>query len=1182
MLSSLCSRRKLPFIPLFVALLAACAAAATPSPSQLPPPQVDVLVDGLFAPIGMAALPDGGLLVAEEGTGERDNSAGVTLITADGQVGRLVSGLPSTRDAGDLAGVPLVSVAPDGATIYIGSFAAGHLWTLPLPSAAAGGLTLPDKPYTPDQLGQAMVKLNNVMLVNPFDLTFDPDGTPVVTDASGNGVAIENPDGTTRFFHRFDRLQDPTLATRTIEAVPTGITRVGERYLVALTGGCPYPAGAGQVAVIDKERNQRTLLDGLNMPIDVALGPDGTIWVLEFASFTPDQSCFTGRGYEVETGRLSRLAPGCLTDQGVAKDCSLETVLEGLNFPGAVLPMADGSLYISEVFPGRILHVTFGEPVAAGPGSPTPPETTVSGPETRSEVADPDRALRDLAADLGLQPNPGLDQREAGTPQAHLGQLLFFDPLLSGDLNISCATCHHPSLAMGDGRALPIGTGGIGLGPERQFMEQVALAAEASFVRQIAGKHADGTDANGRKLVDNPFAGQFVPRNSLTILNSALMPLQFWDGRVERYGSKVKTKEQEVNAMQLTDPLATQALFPVTSLHEMAGATLGGLAPQEIRRVLVERLRTNPAYVDLFTQAFGPAGDGAEVVTMQRVVDALAAFERRFIFTNAPWDAYLAGDDSALTAQQKRGALLFYGRLDPQINCAVCHSGDLMTDFGFHNLLVPQIGPGKGHGYTRREDWGRAGVTFDARDRYAFRTPSLRNVTLTAPYFHDGAYATLEAAVRYHGDIAGYAANYDPSANGVPQDLYSSLQPYNRARQWPSVAPELRNEFSLGDQDVADLVAFLAALTDPAATDLDAFLPAAVPSGLPLDPLPHASPQIAVEKTTPGRPADSQSLAVAESSANGEIEFVSVAPEVGLTFEHGAFAKAVYADMVAAMGGGLCWIDYDNDGWLDLYVVNSHAEDEAAYWRAQGGLPHNALFHNEGGRFEDVSAASGTDLVMRGNGCVAADLNGDGWSDLYITAYGPNALLWNNGDGTFTEGAAAAGVAAPEWSSAAVVADLNNDGLLDLFVGSYIDFKRKIPKPVGAFPQDYYGIPDRLYLNRGAASPEDPTVVFEEVTTTAGLFRKERALGAIFSDLDADGDLDLYIANDGHANRLYLNEPWPASAGTDPAGLGFRFVEVTQQADVGDTGSGMGVTAADYDGDGLLDLFVTNWERELN
>lgn len=310
-------------------------------------PAINVVVEGLLNPVGLTLLPDGSLLVAEEGTGDNDDSAGVSLVTTAGQVGRLISGLPSSRDSGDLSGVPLVAVAPDGRTLYLGSFNQGHLWSLPLP--ADGRLALPETPLTAADLTPVMLPLNNVRLANPFDLTFDREGVPVVTDASGNGVAKQNPDGTTRFIHRFDKLADPANAALQIEAVPTGIVRLGAEYYVTLTGGCPYPRGSGQLVAIDENRNQRIVRGGLNMPIDVAQAPDGVLWLLEFARFTPGASCFTGEGYQANSGRLSRLHA----------DRSLEPVVDGLNFPGAVLPLADGSLYVSEVFAGRVLHITF-------------------------------------------------------------------------------------------------------------------------------------------------------------------------------------------------------------------------------------------------------------------------------------------------------------------------------------------------------------------------------------------------------------------------------------------------------------------------------------------------------------------------------------------------------------------------------------------------------------------------------------------------------------------------------------------------------------------------------------------------------------------------------------------------------------------------------------------------------
>ena len=148
----------------------------------------------------------------------------------------------------------------------------------------------------------------------------------------------------------------------------------------------------------------------------------------------------------------------------------------------------------------------------------------------RLEIDDFDGALRAVIEAHGFEANPGTEVREADTPTAQLGQLLFFDPILSGDQNISCATCHHPAFAMADGRTLPIGTGGHGLGPERRFLETVTLADEAGAVRRLAGETDEQTDVT---TVSNPFAGQFVPRNSPTIINSALFaaPVLGWTRR---------------------------------------------------------------------------------------------------------------------------------------------------------------------------------------------------------------------------------------------------------------------------------------------------------------------------------------------------------------------------------------------------------------------------------------------------------------------------------------------------------------------------------------------------------------------------------------------------------------------------------------------------------------------------
>src|SRR5215216_1919428 len=161
--------------------------------------------------------------------------------------------------------------------------------------------------------------------------------------------------------------------------------------------------------------------------------------------------------------------------------------------------------------------------------------------------------------------------------------------------------------------------------------------------------------------------------------------------------------------------------------------------------------------------------------------------------------------------------------------------------------------------------------------------------------------------------------------------------------------------------------------------------------------------------------APSASTAAGESSGFEGIRLQNVAPRVGLDFRQGAFRFGVSPDPAAMTGGGLCSFDYNNDGWVDLFAVNSYSQADLGRWRTRGGLPRSALFRNSGGRFMDVSRRSKANLAVRGEGCVAADFNSDGRTDLYVTTSGYDKLLWNNGDGTFTQGARAAGLRSYGW-----------------------------------------------------------------------------------------------------------------------------------------------------------------------
>ncbi len=321
---------------------------------------------------------------------------------------------------------------------------------------------------------------------------------------------------------------------------------------------------------------------------------------------------------------------------------------------------------------------------------------------------------------------------------------------------------------------------------------------------------------------------------------------------------------------------------------------------------------------------------------------------------------------------------------------------------------------------------------------------------------------------------------------------------------------------------------------------------------------------------------------VVSAKAFGGVQLTDVAADVGLDFRHGAFRFGMSDDTPAMMGGGLCWLDYDDDGRLDLYVVNSYSSDEYARWLERGGLPRNALFHNVGGRFENASGGSGADLPVRGSGCVAADFDGDGHTDLYVTTGGYNvatdgydALLWGRGDGTFTEGTRAAGITAPGWHSGAAVGDVNGDGRPDLFVAGYTDVNAPIHGSAAGFPSNHRAVRDLLYLNEGPGA--DGRSRFREVGRQAGLERTrlDHGLGAVFTDVDGDGRLDLYVANDEDPNRLYLNVP-------RPSGLGFGLVERGTQAGVADPNAGMGVAVGDYSRDGREDLFVTNSRNQLH
>jgi cytochrome c peroxidase len=426
-------------------------------------------------------------------------------------------------------------------------------------------------------------------------------------------------------------------------------------------------------------------------------------------------------------------------------------------------------------------------------------------------------------ADLLPAPVSDSDYYDDGAPDARkvrLGQQLFFDKVLSGNLNISCATCHHPFADTADGLSLSVGEGGRGIGVTRDL----------------------GTG--------NDTVAERVPRNAPALFNLGAREFThlFHDGRVQPDGSMpngIATPAGADLPTGLDNALAAQALFPVTSGTEMAGqpgensiadaAAAGDLAgPDGVWAQLAARLRAIDGYVEQFVAVFDDVGSAADI-RMTHAANAIAAFEAaNWRADNSPFDRYLRGERGAMSASARAGMRLFYS--PGKGNCASCHSGAFQTDQSFRAIAVPQIGPGKGDGAYHYEDYGRERVSGDPADRYRFRVPSLRNVAQTAPYGHSGAFNTLEAMVRHHADAVGSLYRYDAAQVVLPSradldglDFVAMSDPVALAgiAQANELAPR-----HLTEREFRQLIDFLHALTDPVMLDLRGDVPRALPSGM--------------------------------------------------------------------------------------------------------------------------------------------------------------------------------------------------------------------------------------------------------------------------------------------------------------------------------------------------------------
>ncbi|WP_028021500.1 cytochrome-c peroxidase [Enterovibrio calviensis] len=426
---------------------------------------------------------------------------------------------------------------------------------------------------------------------------------------------------------------------------------------------------------------------------------------------------------------------------------------------------------------------------------------------------------------LAVSPTAGRTIPDINDPLATLGRKLFFSNSLSGDQDVACASCHHPMLGGADELSLPVGV-------------------NATQPEVLGEGRVDADD-----LPD-------VPRNSPTIFNMALWDTGlFWDSRVESSGkeagqngagSTISTPDSGFGVADANagdNLVMAQARFPVTSDEEMKDTTFeNGSNNDTIRSHLAARigdygvgageLATNQ-WLAAFQTGFNSSDGATTLITYDNIAKALAEYQRSMVFVNSPWQNYLDGETDALTNLQIEGALLFFtDTTQGGAGCVNCHSGILFSDGLHHTVGFPQIGPGKNTGDD--DDFGRELISGDTNDRHRFRTPSLLNIAVTAPYGHAGAYGNIERVLRHYDNPRNTVNNYFNNDRLCDLDQFenvsncTSLYPDARSHTLDAIS-KLEDEQNNGTSELnnvnfdgterAQLEAFLNALTDPCVLD---------------------------------------------------------------------------------------------------------------------------------------------------------------------------------------------------------------------------------------------------------------------------------------------------------------------------------------------------------------------------
>lgn len=790
---------------------------------------------------------------------------------------------------------------------------------------------------------------------------------------------------------------------------------------------------------------------------------------------------------------------------------------------------------------------------------------------------------------------------------ARLGMQLFFSKTLSGDFDVACASCHMPHLGGGDALSLSVGVDAVTpafLGPGRKI--------DAVRDRDPV---ADG--------------GPNVPRNAQTIFNTGLYNrAMFHDGRVfvldpttlpGGAGQSLRTVDSDLAIEDMTLPddfglLEAQALFPVTSTNEMRGRHRFSnlLTNQDVRNRLVARLRgqadldhmARNEWVELFRATFNrPADEAPEhFVTYHNLARAIAAYERSQYFVDTPWSRFMGGNADAISDAAKRGAQLFYG--EPAAGgagCARCHQGAHFTDEQFHTVGFPQIGRGK---RVDGKDLGRYAVVQSPGNLHAFRTPSLLNVALTAPYGHAGTFDTLDEVVAYHLDPAQAWEEFDYGLANLDQFIGETVD-YALARvltreavfghttsSTPKLSPTLP-AVSLTAAQQADLVAFLRTLTDSCASDpscFDRWVPTPemdpdgnqlvmtldATDGRPADPLDvfNGPPGTGTDPSTGGSTGGgsggssgggSGGSGGGGSGGGGSGGFGGVLPPRAMDFFAG---RTFCADRVGQTATGTGFVERS----AELGIAHTHGFSVAT-WLIQtledtmqsggvaaadfdgdcdfdlvftGGETQGALVYRNDAA-DGFGLAHNLDSVTGGKltGPAVADLDGDYRPEILFGNMRPGLLPIVTG--SVTDGYSllqAIYMANNTFGMAA--GDANGDGRLDVYAGHW-DNRRATDASPALLRND---------ITAGLVSMD------AVAGTSASATPRRFQFAPGFVDIDRNGSQDLLIAADFLFSLVLKND-----------GSG-RYTNITDRDVITDQ-NGMGSAIADFDGDGHLDWFVS-------